>query len=647
MFKSIKNLFKKSADKYTLYKSINLQGDTVINSKKSLDINEISLYINRGLAKRADKVGQIQFKAYKVSEKGKEPVELPENHWLNKLLDRPNPKMTGDTFWKLATLYRDCGGALILKKTNEAVFQENQQITELELLNPAGMQIKYENNEVKSYEVSDFVTGEKKTYLANQVIYWRIPNPKKPTEGVSLLQSAGYSIDLDNQLSIYQTAVLRNGGSVDAVFSFENLLNKEQLDVLKSSYGEEYAEAKNAKRPLFLGGDAKFERVGLTPDEIGFIQGKELTINDLAVATGVPKSILGLTSGDTFANADIAYRIFLRETIKPLADELVNLLDWQLAPKDLEISYIDPTPEDVEQKLKTLETASRVGAITLNEKRDMLGLEPVKNGDEVEKPVNTQPAKEEVKSVKPLFVHPLKNKEHREKYLLYHQKSLKQREKRFNTELDKYLTGQKNRVLGRLGSSKTKAVKMNTNEIFDEELEIKLAMPLLETIKQIAKEAGQDIYEMFNTGHNFVYSSSLESALSNRFDFWARKVNETTAGQLTDRLQAWTSSGESLNELVDSIKELFSNIREGRARTIANTEIGIATQQAKLDGYKQLGIATKVWVWSPGIKGGVRDGHQALDGEEVPTNGYFSNGMRSPQDPNFGADEICNCECSL
>jgi HK97 family phage portal protein len=641
MFNTIKKFFKKGvSDKYTLHKSVNLQGDSNLSASQALTLAEISLDVNKRINKRADKVGQTEFKLLKGEK------EVP-THWVLDLLDKPNKEMMGDTFWRLASYYHDtCGYALIRKIGNKAVFSENAKIESLQLMNPAGMKINYVDNKTVSFDVADFVTGKQETIPAEECIYWVNPNPKKPTEGISILRAGLFAVDLDNQLSQYHSAILRNGGSVDSVLTFDSVLTKEQLDTLKETYREEYANASKSGTPMFLGGSADYKKLGLTPAELSFLETKKVNADDMVKITGVPNAILGLTSGETFANADVAYRIFLRETIKPLIMDLVNTLDWQLVPADLELSFVDPTPEDVEVKLKTLEVGSKVNAYTTNEKREILGLEPIKGGDEIVqyKPTND---KIEEKDFKPVLAHPLKNKDFRTNYFKYHQKSLIGKQNKFQKQLDRYLSQQEKRVLANVDSKKLIMIKKNVNEIFDLELEVKLALPLMETIKEIAKESGQDVYDMFNLGSGFVYSSTLETKLQNRFEFWSRKINETTANKLTGVLSDWTANEETLNDLINRIKETYKGITDARASNIAITETGIATQEARLDGYKQMGIPTKVWVWSPGLKGGVRDNHNSMDGEEVPINGYFSNGMKMPLDPAFGADEICNCECTI
>lgn len=636
------------ASKYSLHKSIGLQGDKVLDSNGYLSLSEISLYINKGINKRAEKVGQIKFKLYKRGTK--EQIE-DDNEWLN-LLDRPNKEQTGDMFWKLASIYHDtCGFALIKKIGNDAVFSNNQKVTELKLINPIGVTINYDGNKIKSFTAIDEITGVSEVIPYEQCIYWVNPNPKKPTEGMSILRSGLYSIDTDNELTKYQNAILKNSGMVDSIFTFKGTLNKAQLKELKSTYREEYVGSKANNSALFLGGDAQFQKLGLTPVELAYLESRKMTIDDMSVVTGVPKYLLAISSGETFANAETGYRIFLQETIRPIMDDLVNTLDWRLIPMEYDLCYEDPTPEDETMKLKKVEVADKVNALTTNEKREMLGFEPIDGNDDILVPFNKVPQsmlEAEQKGARPIFSHPFKAKDIRHAYHKAHIKSLRTRQNAFKTKLVKYLKDQKKRVLNNISEKKMAVINKDLrSSLFNEDLEVVLAYPLLEQIKEIAKEAGSDVFDVFNVSGSFVFTEQLDAKLSKRFDFWSKKINETTAEQLDKQFSEWVENEETINDLVKRVEDTFDGITTARAQTIANTEIGVATQEAKLSGYTQIGIPTKIWVWSPGIKGGVRDDHRDIDGEEVPINAFFSNGMRHPLDQNADAGDIINCECTI
>ena len=84
---------------------------------------------------------------------------------------------------------------------------------------------------------------------------------------------------------------------------------------------------------------------------------------------------------------------------------------------------------------------------------------------------------------------------------------------------------------------------------------------------------------------------------------------------------------------------------EGRANlwgaTVAGFVVGFAvTEAARQNGGKK---ATKTWVVT---SGNPRDSHAAMDGETVPVDGTFSNGLDWPG--GFGdPDEVAGCQCEV
>jgi HK97 family phage portal protein len=633
------DIFKKSNDKYSLYKSAGTTGNFNITPTRALTINEISLYLNRGINKRGEKVGQVQFQLFK----GDKEIT---NHWVLDLLSRPNDLQTGEQFWKLASIYKDvCGFALIKKVSNGAVFKDNQKVSSLELLNPMGatMVLNAEKTKIKSFNYTDINSGISEEIMLDDLIYWYNPNPKNHLEGISLLTAGMRSIDTENQLIEYHNKIIRNGGVVDGVFSFKTSLTKEQLKTLKENYKDEYASSSKAGLPLFLGGDAQYNKVGQSVTELAYLDSRKMFIDDMVAITGVPLPILGITDGQTFSNADTAHRIFLRETIKPILQDLVNTLDWRLVPADLDLKFIDPTPEDTDTKMKVLETADKVNALTINEKREMLGYDPIKNGDDILIPFNKVPQQKSNK----IFSHPLRNKAFRHQYHKSYVKQLETRSARFKRELNKYFEDQKKRLLQNLTGRKQFKTKGLFDEVFNYNLEVNLALNLSTFLKDLVRESGQETMDLFMQGQDFVYSETIDSELDKQVQYFAESINDTTAKELRGVFSEWFSNDETLSDLVKRIDESYGGIESWRAETIANTETAKAMQSAKMESYNQMGIPTKVWSWAPGIKGGVRDDHASMDGEEVPMNTPFSNGMDRPLDPNADASEVINCNCSI
>jgi HK97 family phage portal protein len=638
-----KSLFTKSVNSvYSLLRQNDIfTAQQTLSPRVALEYNQTSLYINKGFSKRAEKVGEVEFVL-----KNRKTGDVIVSHEILDLLDNPSDQFTGDQFWRMACQYRDVTGMAVMRKvSNDAVFRNEKKIVKLELLNSAHIEVveSTSENKILYFRYSNPNTKQIEEIPYDDVIYWYIADPIRPLQPLPLLLAGLLSIQSNREMEKQYNATLKNGGSVDGLFRFKQGINAEQVDVLKRDYAQLLRDNKEAKVPLILGGDATFERIALSPNELQSVEAKKLLIDDLVAVTGVPKAILGLTSGDTFANADIAYRIFLREVIKPLIKDLVNVLDWKLVPEQYDLDFIDPTPEDVDTNLRKLESGARVGALTLNEKREMIGLEPVKNGDEIEK----DEVREYTEKKKTTFQHPLKNEGFRDSYYKLFIKSTTQNKKVFKRELLKYFDGQKQRILANIRNLKG-YTKDFTDDIFNETLEISYMSNLLKVMQDIARKEGQATMDLFSGGLDFSFNSGVDMAVKERFNFLANSINNTTSKVLNNEISDWFENKETVNDLIQRVSDVYDFKKEEkwRAETIVNTEVNTVTNVAKGKAYEQMGIPVKIWVHRAGIKGGVREDHEMMDGEEVAFNKPFSNGLMYPNDDNADPSETINCNCT-
>ncbi|MEM9414992.1 MAG: phage portal protein [Planctomycetota bacterium] len=74
-------------------------------------------------------------------------------------------------------------------------------------------------------------------------------------------------------------------------------------------------------------------------------------------------------------------------------------------------------------------------------------------------------------------------------------------------------------------------------------------------------------------------------------------VNRTLRRQVRDTLEAGLTGGETTAQITERIRKTFS-AANGRAATIARTEIGRSVEEARHIGRKQAGTPLKSWLWS-------------------------------------------------
>ena len=651
MFESIKSRIKNFIDSSNPFSSYSIVPFSKYKKNYSkadyLSAYEISLYVNRALNKRAEKVGEIKFQL-------KNGDKVISNHPVLDVLSKPNKSFTGSQFWALYQKYMDIFGEAYILTDSELQIGGKRKISELHLLRSDCVKPYFNEKTGELIKVEYRTANGEITVEGDKIIYVHNPDPASPLRGESLLRAGIRSIETSTQIDEYHSKILENGGRVEGVFNFKATnITKTQLSEMKEKFQEEYGNASRAGMPMFLAGDASYEKLAISPNELGYLETKKTTFDDITVLTGVPKALLGLTSDSTFANSDAAIRIFLREVIWPIKKSLAENLDLSIIEESLDLVCVDDTPENKEDKRNDLETADKVHALTLNEKRELLGLDPVKYGDVIYAPFNLAPLgkTEEAKTQKKKSVaqvnHILRDKGNR---LMYHALQLKRLDKRqlkMQDAIQEYFNGQRDRVISNLSERKQFRKKDILGEIFVNSLEIGLAKEtVLPILAQLLREAGEDSKEISGSDWEFHETAEIASWLDKKTEVFAERINKTTFEKLKDTFQESLNNAESRQQLIKRIENVYGDINKSRAAVIARTEVHGVTQYGTMEGYRQAGMQVKIWVWAPGTKGGVRDDHRAMDGEEKPINTAFSNGLMFPGS-NGPAYEVINCECFI
>lgn len=640
MLKRIKRFLRKSAGLMIVHRNSVLRSGW--HTTKYLDAYATSLYVHACVEKRAEKVGQIQFTLHRGE------TEIT-SHAILDLLYRPNPFHDKAEFFALYQTYKDLAGSayIYLMRTAPGAFP-----TELHLLRPDWVRVEYstETGLIANYKYKRGGVDEI-DISPDDVIASHYPSPLDQLGGLSKLAAASKSIDTESQLADYQYNVLKNGGKVEGVISYEaDDLDQEQIDEIKEQYDRHYAEAKNSGKPLILYGGAKYENHGLTPTELSFIESKRLTRDDILLAFGVPKVIVAQTDDVNLANAKVGKEVFLSETIKPLLMSLSETLDERLVPPEFALGFVDPTPEDVELKLKQIDNGIKNYYMTPNEARSLCGLDPIDGGDSLFVPFSMMPLDAHVvrepdeKAVKSEWKHPLLDKEARERYAKVYLKQSEQRERTFGRAIRSYWKSQLGRLISQLDTEiKGKSV---IDEIFNLDEEIKLGLDVvLPLIEGIMRDAGEDARVLVGSDKPFEMTQQMRSTLHMRAEFFMDVMSKRTFKDLTSAFAASVEAGEDRKALMKRIEGVYDGYSKGRLQTVARTEVQTATQTAKQEAYKQAGVKTKIWVAVGDAR--TRESHFMVDGQERGWDRPFSNGLMFPNEHGAPAEETINCRCTI
>ena len=120
-------------------------------------------------------------------------------------------------------------------------------------------------------------------------------------------------------------------------------------------------------------------------------------------------------------------------------------------------------------------------------------------------------------------------------------------------------------------------------------------------------------------------------------------IQQATKDAIARIVSDGIENGDSTQIIADSIMQEM-NTTEQRARLIAQQETMTSLSTGQYDMMVKAGAQTKTWRHMS-ITPDYRRDHKRMNGETVPIDAKFSNGLRFPRDPDGPADKVINCRC--
>lgn len=339
----------------------------------------------------AEGVSEAKWRLYKVDAKGDRTMIY--NHAILNSLDFANPFQTFQEFIEMHQVYMGLTGECfwIINKN------KNGEPAEYWIAPPERVSV------VPSKK--DFIAGyvyqigsEKIPLAREEVIHHKLPNPLNPYRGLGPVQAL--AIDLDSELYAgkWNRNFFYNSARPDGILGFEGTLSEEQFDRLKKQWGERHQGTANAHKVALLEGGGKYQQISFNAKDMDFRALRMLNRDNILGVYGMPLSVMGITENVNKANAEAGDYTFARWIVKPRLNRIRNKLNEQLLPmfrnsKGLELDFDEVVPQTTEQKMAQADSGIRAGYMSINEARQLQGLDPLDEavGDVLLIPLNLVP----------------------------------------------------------------------------------------------------------------------------------------------------------------------------------------------------------------------------------------------------------------
>jgi HK97 family phage portal protein len=521
---------------------------------------------------------------------------LVEGHPLAQLIDRPNESYSGAAM--VQAVVRDLyihGNAYLLKERSTP----SGRVVGLWYLPAEVVQAIVDEDGSVRYRTRD------RELRSEDLVHFRYRlSHRDGVLGESPLEPLWRELSVDEEASNYVAALLRNLGVPGVVISPADSsieLTKEDAEALVQRWTQKLTGDLRGE-PIFLSGNVKVERLSFSPEEFELREVRRVPEERVAAVLGVPAVVVGFGAGlerSTFANYGEAREAAYEQTVIPIQRLIANELELQLLPEfernvmeynvSFDLSNVRILQEDLSAAAQRAIALLQAGVISVEEAREMLGLETVSANEE-----KTFAVKSLRKAQRFLLSVRRKQEQHIEEY-----------------------TAKIERVLRGMGNELADAYRAEVKSLRRKSLEAQLEMLYDSVFAAIVADAIDRMTETYEE----LYGASLSSVTSTLTATYGLAVNlpdevarqvvreggrrvglldlpSSTKRRLFEVILQGREEGLNPLDIAPRIARLVPSGRFGspaaRARTIARTETLHAYRVSALTAYKSAKEVTAV-----------------------------------------------------
>jgi len=632
------------------------------------------------VSKISQAVSAVDWRLYTEDSEGNQ-VEITDGA-IYETLKRPNKFTSWQELIELTQIYLELTGEAFWVLTLNA----KGEPTEIWTVSPDRMSIVTDPDDfIKGYVYR--VGMEQIPLEVEEVIHFKYPNPVDPYRGMGPVKAAMLLIQNDRYTQEYANAFFYNSAMPSGIIRFDKQLTVKQFIELKERWNAQHRGINKAHKIAVLDNGAEFVPLSYSIRDLQLVDVRKQNRDDILATFGVHASILGISENVNRANAEAAEYTFAKRIVEPRLQKIAGKINAELLPKwktayRLTFEFMHEIPEDTDTLLRKVQVGVQLGLMTVNEARNLLGLEDIKEGDVVLQPMNLMPsaveyASDAVDDATGINT-PAEDEEdkmgqngsqktapavNRNIYRAIIWKRFirrqKEHEKKFKKALKPAWAFYRQEV--------EKAIKNGAGlEAVDMEMVVqKMAevgkQAMASVVEDFAKQGKADAkamlqvvqketidYEDIDDYIDMTLPHIVEWLETYSFKF-AQEVSEATINMLRRELEEAIRNGESIPAIMERIGKIFEVSEDGwRAERIARTETIRAANFGALEGYRQAGIRKKEWVTA--LDERTREWHAEADGQIVDIDDVFIVGgepLRFPGDPEGSPENTINCRCTV
>ncbi|MGP5725854.1 phage portal protein [Arthrobacter rhombi] len=569
------------------------------------------------------------------------------DHPLARMLGTPNPWTTHYNFFD--ALVRDLAiferflAVKIKSKTDESYSLVRIPASMYEIKSSSWLF-------AEAFEVRG--SNGKRMFTREEVLFIDGYSPDGDLGGVSSIESLREILAEEYEAARMRAQTFRNGARTSGYIQRPAGAPKwsnEGRERFRAGWRSQYAGSggSDAAGTPVLEDGMEYVSASQSAKDLQYIESRKLTREEVASAYFIPPPMIGLLDHATFSNIKEQHKSLYQDTLGPWLKRIVEELQLQLLGDFsgnggrfyLEFNLEEKMRGSFEEQAAQLQQSVGGPWMSRNEARAMRNLQAIEGGDDLIVPLNVvtggqaSPADSGSQNVGGEAAAPAASRQRQVKAVEYELKAPEEipadHQKAMAKVFSRFFTRQRAVVLSAAGA---KSPDWWDAERWNEELSEDILDQSLDVTKATAEATlvgmGIDPDE-YSTDRTKKFLKKVSDRISSQ-------VNDSTA----EALEAAFSGDDP-----DAAAHVFDIAADSRAdqsgMTAAATFVGFAMVEAARQTKPK---ARKRWQVN---SGNPRATHASMNGEEVPIDEEFSNGMPWPASFNGDVDEVAGCQCSV
>lgn len=489
-------------------------------------------------------------------------------------------------------------------------------------------------------------TKGKKVFPADQVVHFRGYAPEGDLAGSSPIESLRRVLSEEYEAGRMREQTLRNGARTSGYLERPAPAPGQQpwSDVARERFRASWRSQYTGGGPEaggtpILEDGMKFVPASQTAKDLQYVEVRKLAREEVAAAYFIPPTMVGIMDSATFSNIKEQHKHLYQDTLGPWLTMISQELELQLLPDfpDADGVYLEFNLEEklrgsFEEQAAQLQAATGGPWMTRNEARAMRNLPAIEGGDELIVPLNVieggQASPQDSAPLPGAAAGPLRALKSGRGVRVKKPELTDSQRAAAVSLFENYFKRQKAAVLSAMGAG---------GDWWDgERWNSELSEDVYELARSLSGEMGSKQAEALGfdgTAYDVERTREFLKAVAARRAEW---VNEATRAQLD----------EALEDEEPDAGAVFDAAIEQRSGSAGGALAATVGAFALTEAGRQLARDRTVKTWRT-TSGDPRASHAAMDGETVPIDSTFSNGLAWPGDPAMGPDEVAGCQCTV